>query len=174
MFDTMFLTKVTGGFCGAFLVFLLGGWAAEGIYASGEQEEGEQAYVIEVATPDGAAPVEAVAEGPPFADLLAAADPVAGEATFGRSCGGCHKIQQGVNGTGPSLYGVVGRPVQAITDFDYSGALIAVNDVWSADQLNSFITNPKEYAPGTKMTYNGMRSAEDRAAVIAYLATIGG
>ena len=174
MFDTMFLTKVTGGFCGAFLVFLLGGWAAEGIYAGGGHGEGEQAYVIEVASAEGAAVEEAVEEGPPFADLLAAADPAAGEATFGRACGGCHKVEDGVNGTGPSLYGIVGRPVQAIADFDYSGALIAVNDVWSADHLNTFITNPKEYAPGTKMTYTGMRSAEDRADVIAYLATIGG
>lgn len=172
MFDTMFWTKVTGGFCGAFLVFLLGGWAAESIYASGEH--GEQAYVIEVASAEGAAPAEALVEGPPFADLLAAADPAAGEATFGRACGGCHKIEDGVNGTGPHLYGVVGRPVQAVADFGYSGALIAVNDVWSADHLNTFITNPKGYAPGTKMTYNGMRSAEDRADVIAYLATIGG
>ena len=174
MFDTMFWTKVTGGFCGAFLVFLLGGWAAEAIYTKGEQAEGEQAYVVEVAAPEGAAPAEAVAEGPPFADLLAAADPAAGEATFGRACGGCHKVAEGVNGTGPSLYGVVGRPVQAIADFSYSGALIAVNDVWSADHINTFITNPKEYAPGTKMTYTGMRSAEDRADVIAYLSTFGG
>ena len=174
MFDTMFWTKVTGGFCGAFLVFLLGGWAAESIYASGGHGEGEQAYVIEVASADGAAPAEAEVEGPAFADLLAAADPAAGEATFGRACGGCHKIEDGVNGTGPHLYGVVGRPVQAIADFSYSGALIAVNDVWSADHLNSFITNPKEYAPGTKMSYPGMRSATDRADLIAYLATIGG
>ena len=174
MFDTMFWTKVTGGVCGSFLVFLLGGWAAEGIYASGEHGEGEQAYVIEVAAPEDAAPAEAVEEGPPFEELLAAADPAAGEATFGRACGGCHKVADGVNGSGPTLYGVVGRPVQAIADFSYSGALIAVNDVWSADHINLFITNPKEYAPGTKMSYPGMRSPEDRADVIAYLATIGG
>lgn len=174
MFDTMFWTKVTGGFCGAFLVFLLGGWASEAIYASSEHGEGEQAYVIEVATAESAAPAVVADAGPPFADLLAAADPAAGEATFGRACGGCHKVADGVNGTGPTLYGIVGRPVQAIADFSYSGALIAVNDVWSADHINTFITNPKEYAPGTKMTYTGMRSPEDRADVIAYLATVGG
>ncbi len=172
MFDTMFWTKVTGGICGSFLVFLLGGWAAESIYAKGEHGVEGQAYVIEVAAaaPTDAAPADA---GPPFADLYAAADPVAGEGTF-RACAACHKVEQGVNATGPSLYGVVGRPVQAIADFAYSGALIAVNDVWTPEHINSFITNPKAYAPGTKMTYPGMRSAQDRANVIAYLATIGG
>ena len=173
MFDTMTWTKIVGGVCGAFLVFLLGGWAAESIYVAAEHGEGEQAYVIEVASTEEA-PGEVVDAGPPFEELYAVADAAAGGATFGRACGGCHKVEDGVNGTGPSLYGVVGRPVQAIADFDYSGALIAVNDVWSADHINQFITNPKEYAPGTKMTYNGMRSAEDRANVIAYLASIGG
>jgi cytochrome c len=173
MFDTMTWTKIVGGVCGAFLVFLLGGWAAETIYVAGEHGEGEQAYVIEVASEESATE-EVVEEGPPFEELYAVADAAAGETTFGRACGGCHKVEDGVNGTGPSLYGIVDRPVQAIADFDYSGALIAVNDVWSPDHINQFITNPKVYAPGTKMTYTGMRSAEDRANVIAYLASVGG
>ena len=172
MFDTMFWTKVTGGFCGAFLVFLLGGWTAELIYADGEHGVEEQAYVVAVASTDEA-PAAVAEEGPSFEELYAAADPVAGEAAF-RACSSCHKVEEGVNATGPSLYGIVGRPVQAIADFAYSGALIAVNDVWTPEHINSFITNPKSYAPGTKMTYPGMRSAQDRANVIAYLATIGG
>ncbi len=171
MFDTMFWTKVTGGFCGAFLVYLLGGWAAELIYSPGHGEH-EQAYVIEVASAD-AAPAEAEAEGPPFADLYAAADPVAGEAAF-RACSSCHKVEEGQNATGPSLHGVVGRPVDSVADFDYSGALELVADVWTPEHINSLITNPKVFAPGTKMTYPGMRSAQDRANVIAYLATLGG
>ena len=51
MFDTMTMTKAVGGFCGTFLVFLLGGWAAEEIYHSGGGGHGdhhEQAYVIPV------------------------------------------------------------------------------------------------------------------------------
>ncbi len=172
MFDTMIWTKIVGGFCGAFLVFLLGGWAAQTIYGA-EHGDHEQAYVIEVES-DEVASGEVVEEGPPFADLLAVADAAAGEDTFGRACGGCHKIADGVNGTGPHLYGVVNRPVQAVADFDYSGALIAVNDVWTPESINAFITDPGSYADGTKMAYNGMRSAEDRANVVAYLATIGG
>ena len=173
MFDTMIWTKIVGGVCGAFLVFLLGGWASESIYVTAEHGEGEQAYVIEVASA-AETPGEVVDAGPPFEELYAVADAAAGEATFGRACGGCHKLEDGVNGTGPSLYGVVGRPVDSIADFAYSGALELVTDVWTPEHINMLITNPKEYAPGTKMTYTGMRNAQDRANVIAYLASIGG
>jgi cytochrome c len=49
MFDTMTLTKIVGGACGALLIFLLGSWGAEialGTY--GEHDAEHQAYVIPV------------------------------------------------------------------------------------------------------------------------------
>jgi cytochrome c len=180
MFDTMTITKALGGFCGALLVFMLGGWAAEGIYSrghgashGGEYGEVVQAYIIEVegaATEAGAEPVE---EGPSFEELFAVADPVAGESAF-RACAGCHAVEAGKNGTGPYLHGVVGRAVETAVGFEYDGALIAVNDIWTPEQLDLFLADPQGYAPGTKMSYSGMRKAEDRANVIAYLATLGG
>lgn len=42
-------------------------------------------------------------------------------------------------------------------------------EVWDAETLNAFLTKPREYAPGTKMAFNGLRKEEDRANVIAYL-----
>jgi len=168
MFDTMTLTKLVGGFCGAFLIFLLGGWAAELIYEA-EEDHAEQAYIIDV--PEGGADEE-VEEGPPFEEFYAMADPDAGQTAF-RSCQGCHAVEPGVNGTGPSLYGVVGRPVDSIPDFNYSGALEEVAEVWTAENINAFITNPRGYAPGTAMSYNGMRDAQDRANLIAWLETQG-
>ncbi len=175
MFDTMFWTKITGGFCGAFLVFLLGGWAAEGIYASGQgghDEEHVPGYHIEVAGAEPEVSAEPVEEGPPFAELLAVADIAAGEDSFGRACGGCHKVEQGVNGTGPTLHGVVGREVDSVADFAYSGALELVVQVWTPDEINQFITNPAAYADGTKMSYRGMRDGQDRANIIAYLDSV--
>ncbi len=173
MFDTMTITKALGGFCGAFLVFLLGGWAAEAIVNGGGQgghEELERAYSVEVPEVAGAEDAAPVEEGPPFEELFAAADPAAGENAF-RACQSCHALEEGVNGTGPSLHGVVGRAVESVPGFDYDGALIAVNDVWTPEEINAFITKPADYAPGTKMTYPGMRDAVDRANLIAYLAT---
>ncbi len=173
MFDTMTLTKIVGGFCGAFLVFLLGSWAAESIYhigGEGHGEHAEQAYVID--TGDAGHDEEAVA-GPSFPELLAAADVGRGERVFGK-CKACHKVEEGVNATGPSLYGVVGRPVDAVDGFGYSGALEAVAETWDPETLFHFLENPKAFAPGTKMTFSGLRKPEDRANVIAYLDSLDG
>ena len=173
MFDTMTLTKVVGGVCSTFLVFLLGGWVAEAIYVGGEgHAEGENsAYLIEVPEAGGgeAAPVE---EAVPFDVAFAAADASAGEAVF-RNCRSCHALD-GANGVGPHLNGVVGRPVDSIGDYAYSGALEQVADVWSEENLYNFLAAPQEYAPGAKMTYSGLAKPEDRANLIAYLATTSG
>lgn len=183
MFDTMTMTKVVGGFCGTLLVFLLGGWVAETIYAApeahaSEGEEGEvhQAYVIPVE--DGGegggeaqgSPEELAAE---FEAVFASADAAAGEGEF-RPCASCHSLEPGDNRTGPTLAGVVGRPVDAVEGFDYSGALEEVAEVWDPQHLNLFLTDPQGYAPGTKMNFRGIRDVEDRANLIAYLSTISG
>ncbi len=172
MFDTMTMTKTLGAFCGALLVFLLGGWAATSIYSSGAgggHGEQQQAYTIPVEDAE-AGPATPVDTGPPFAELYAAADPAAGEAVF-RNCRSCHALEQGKNGTGPSLYGVVGRPIDSIADYSYSGALLQIGTEWTPENIDHFLTNPKVAAPGTKMTYNGLAKPEDRANLIAYLAT---
>lgn len=173
MFDTMTMTKVMGGVCGTFLVFLLGKFAAEEIYHSGggHGDHHEAGYVIDV--PEAGAAGAEVDEGPAFEEVFAMADAAAGEGQW-RSCSACHSVEAGANGVGPTLFGVVGRDVASIDGFGYSGNLISVNDVWTPEELNKFLESPRNYAPGTAMGYNGMRKIEDRANLIAYLATIGG
>lgn len=171
MFDTMTMTKLLGGFCGAFLVFLLGGFAAEFIYhepKSHGKDDHHQAYTIDT----GVEEVEEVAEVP-FAEVYAVADASAGEKLW-RQCAACHKLEAGANGTGPYLLGIVGRDVGAADGYGYSGNLVAVADVWTPENLNGFLENPKGYAPGTKMAYKGMPKIEDRASLIAWLEGQGG
>jgi cytochrome c len=172
MFDTMTITKAVGAGCGALLIFLFGSWAADSIYGTPEHhgdEEHAQAYAVEVAEAEPAEG-EAAEEGPPFAEVYAAADAAAGEKVFGK-CKTCHKID-GVNGTGPHLNGVVDKAKAASEGFGYSDALLAMaSDVWSPENLNAFLTNPKGYMPGTKMNFAGLPKAQDRANLIAYLAT---
>lgn len=173
MFDTMTFTKIIGGFCGALLVFLLGGWAAEALYHTGGghgEDHAAQGYVIEVEEDDSGADAEVEIA---FADVMATADAGQGERVFGK-CRACHKLDDGANGTGPYLYGIVGRAVGAADGFGYSGSLVAVADVWSPENLNAFLENPRGYAPGTTMSFSGLRDVEDRANLIAYLSTIGG
>lgn len=171
MFDTMTMTKILGGFCGALLVFLLGGWAAESIYygAGGHGDEHAQGYAIEVASAE-AGDVE---EGPSFEEAFAMADAAAGERVF-RKCASCHALEEGDNRTGPHLYGIVNRGVDAVDGFAYSGALAEVAAVWDPASLNGFLENPKKYAPGTAMSFSGLPKIGDRANLIAYLATNGG
>lgn len=172
MFDTMTITKAGAALCGSLLVFLLGAWAADELYSTGGghgKGEHAQAYSIDTGEED----VAEVEEEVPFEVILASADPGKGERVFGK-CRACHKLEQGANGTGPYLYGVVGRAVDAADGFGYSGALEEVADVWTPENLNGFLENPRSYAPGTTMGFAGLPKVEDRANLIAYLATIGG
>ncbi|EAQ22890.1 c-type cytochrome [Roseovarius sp. 217] len=169
MFDTMTMTKTAGALCGALLVFLLGNWAAESIYSmgGGHGEDHAQGYVID--TGEDEASEEAADEGPSIGELMAAADPANGEGLF-RNCAACHAVADGENKVGPHLYGVVGRDVGSVASYgSYSGSLTEVAQVWTPVELNAFLENPKSYAPGTTMGYAGMRKAEDRADLIAYL-----
>ena len=168
MFDTMTFTKVVGALCGSLLIFLLGGWAAEIIYhtGGGHGDGHEQAYVIDTGEEEGG---EAEAEaGPSFAELFVAADAGKGERVFNK-CKACHQLEEGANGVGPYLHGVVGRDVAAANGFGYSGSLKAVVDVWTPQELSQFLENPAGYAPGTTMGFAGVKDMEDRANLIAYL-----
>ncbi len=151
-----------------------GGWGAELIYhgggGHGKGEDHVQGYVIEVETGD-----EPVEEEPEidFMEVMASADAAKGEGVFNK-CKACHKLEDGANGTGPYLLGIVGREVGAADGYGYSGNLVAVADVWTPENLNGFLANPKAYAPGTKMAYKGMPKIEDRANLIAWLEGQGG
>lgn len=170
MFDTMTMTKIVGGLCGTFLVFLLGGFVGELIYHEPKHkgEDHHQAYTIDT----GVEEVEEVAEVP-FEEVFASADAGAGERLF-RQCQACHKLDDGANGTGPHLYQIVDRSVASAEGYSYSGNLIAVADVWTPEALSGFLENPSGYAPGTKMSYKGMPKVEDRANLIAWLQSVGG
>ncbi|WP_425101157.1 c-type cytochrome [Tropicibacter sp. S64] len=101
-------------------------------------------------------------------------DPDAGEKVF-RKCKACHAIGEGAeNKVGPELNGIVGRQVGHEPDFSYSDAMKAKGadgTVWDAESLMAFLEKPKDYVPGTKMAFAGLRKEEERADVVAYLAT---
>ena len=170
MFDTMTMTKAIGGLCGTLLIFLLGAWLSEEIYhRGGNGKDHQQAYVIEVEDAGGEA--EEVVEEEPFSVVFASASAEDGESLW-RGCRSCHALEPGQHGTGPALAGVVNRPVQFYDDFNYSGTLIEAAEVWTPEELNAFLENPRGYAPGTAMSYYGMRDVEDRANLIAYLDSV--
>lgn len=168
MMDTMTLTKTVASLCGALLLLLLIGWWGDGLYHTGVPYGTEQAYAIDTGEAEGGE--EEVAEAVPFAEIYAAADPAGGERLF-RACSSCHSLEAGDNGTGPYLYNVVGRPKGEAQGFGYSDAMASQEGEWTPENLSAFIENPRSYTPGTSMSYNGMRDVEQRADLIAYLAT---
>ena len=98
-------------------------------------------------------------------------DPVAGEAKFAQ-CRPCHAIAKDApNLTGPNLYGVFGRKAAQVAGFEFSDDLKAAKLTLDAPTLDKWIENPKALAPQTKMTFAGLKAAQDRYDVIAFLAT---
>lgn len=165
MFDTMVITKAVAGLCMALLFFLVGKWVADEIYLP--HGPAPQAYVIDLGVEEVAAD-EGPAEEIDVMALYAEADATAGEGLW-RNCRACHALEEGRHGTGPSLYGVVGRAIDAIDGFNYSGALLQLGEIWTVEALNTFLESPRSAAPGTTMGYAGMRNLQDRLNLIAYL-----
>ena len=176
MFNTMTVTKTAGALIGSLLFLLLASWFASSLYHVGpghvaEGEEVPQAYRIAVAgAEDDADAEEAADEGPDLATLLASADTAAGEKAFGK-CRACHKVD-GSNGVGPHLDGVVNRDKASVEGFNYSNAALEQEGAWAPENIDAFITNPKAYMPGTKMTFAGIKNPVERANLIAYLETL--
>ena len=87
-----------------------------------------------------------------------------------KKCLSCHSIaKEGKNKIGPKLFGVLGRQAGSISDYKYSKAMAAYGKDWSFEELNGFLTKPKDWIKGTKMSFAGLKNAKDRAAVILYL-----
>jgi cytochrome c len=100
---------------------------------------------------------------------FAAGDPAKGEALFTK-CASCHTITSGgANGIGPNLYGVMGKKHAHMAGFSYSDGMVAMPGVWDWEAMDKWLTSPKKYVAGTKMSFAGLSKSEDRADVIAYV-----
>jgi cytochrome c len=96
-----------------------------------------------------------------------AGDPEAGAEVYRNVCKECHG-----GSVAPPLRGVVGRHIASGPDFDYSDALLAKKDlIWSKENLDTFLSSPQDFAPGTDMKKKDL-TAQNRADVIAYLASL--
>jgi cytochrome c len=135
------------------------------------EELAKPAYPIEgVAETASAGPAKpAVIE--PVGPLLAKADVDHG-ATIARQCMACHNFAKGgPNMVGPNLWGVLGGPHDHKADYSYSDAMKAQKGDWTYEAVNQFIAHPQVDIPGTKMGFAGLKKAQDRADVIAWLRT---
>jgi cytochrome c len=120
--------------------------------------------------PGGEKPAgEAAAGGSEVIALLATADPKQGEADAAL-CKVCHTFDKGGAAlVGPNLYDVIGRKIASVDGFNYTPALKAHEGAWTYELLDTWITNPQAFAPGTMMVFPGIPDAKKRANVIAFL-----
>lgn len=118
---------------------------------------------------------EASASQPVSLDLVGAdgarlsGDPVAGGRLYRALCQSCHAMTPGLNGTGPSLHGVVGRAAGAVPGFAYSQANRSSGLVWTHETLFAYLERPQGVMPGTTMVFSGVSQPQRRADLIAYL-----
>lgn len=116
-----------------------------------------------------AEPEQAEPEQPSLAELLAAGSASRGESAF-RKCQACHVAAEGApHRIGPNLWDVVGGSIPHTSDFSYSSAMQEHDGTWDYQTLDRFLANPAKEVPGTKMTFAGIRDAQERANVILYL-----
>jgi cytochrome c len=153
---------ILAGFASALGLSIVGGmW----LHSEAPEKPGYPIQGVEESSGgDAAAAVE------PIANRLAKADTAKGAETF-KKCQTCHTINQGgPNGQGPNLYGTVGEAIaQGKNGYAFSDALKAIGGDWTFDKLDDWLTSPRKFAPGTKMTFAGLSDPQDRANVIAYL-----
>ena len=107
----------------------------------------------------------------PTTAALAEGDAEKGEAVF-KKCKACHVVDEAKNRVGPHLVNIVGRKTASVEGYKYSDAMAAKGAegvVWDEANLDAYLAKPKDFVPGTKMTFAGLSKPEDRADVIAYL-----
>lgn len=169
--------KYAGALLAAGLIALLTGKVTEFLYEGGphhpgaehEEARGYKIDVVETAEGgEGAAPT-----GPgDLGALYATADVAAGEKYVETKCTVCHDVSKGgANKVGPHLWGVMNRTVASVGDFSYSAGMKAHGGKWDFEALNKFLWRPSATVPGTMMSFAGISKDQDRANVIAYLAT---
>lgn len=143
------------------------------VSACGESPASQDAST-ETETAEAEAPEPAAEEAPAadvaFADLTG--DASAGETVFAQ-CRTCHLLEEGKNGVGPSLYNIIGRASGSIEGFNYSDANASSGVTWTEEVMFEYLEAPREFMPGTRMAFPGLKDAQDRADVIAYLQTNG-
>jgi cytochrome c len=171
--DSFELNKMIGAFLAVVFVVFSVSLVSDSIFATHSPET--PGYAIEVPEEVSAVTADAADAGPSVIELLASADPSAGESVF-RRCASCHTVEEGgANRVGPNLWDIVNRPVASKEGFSYSAGMRAYAEggtQWEYENLIAFLHDPRGYVSGTTMAFAGIRNPQEEANLIAYLRTL--
>lgn len=169
--DSFEFNKIAGAVLASLLVILgVGMFLAPALYHAEAPEQ--QAYIVEGVEEEGAGAGAAAEPEPelPIEALIAEASVDRGE-RIARRCVACHSFDQGgANKIGPNLWNIMGGSKAHLDNFNYSAAMAGFGGEWNWETMNAFLEDPQGYMPGTIMSFAGLRNAEDRAAIMTYLA----
>ncbi|HEV2651030.1 MAG TPA: cytochrome c family protein [Rhizomicrobium sp.] len=169
--DSWEWNKIAGAVLGTLIFVLVVKFATDAYFEV--EKPVKEAYhvegVVASTSAGGGAPVEEAL--PDWGTVLPKADVAGGKAVSAR-CEQCHDISKGgPNKIGPELWGIVGRQRAEEAGFSYSSAMSSDHNVWTFDKLFRYLKSPQAVVPGTKMNFAGLRSADDRINLIAFLRT---
>lgn len=170
--DSFEFNKIAGAVLGTVLLVMGLGVVADTIFSHHDLET--PGYSVEVPEDGTTTEVAAAPEEEPISILLASASADDGQ-SVAKKCAACHNfVEGGANKVGPNLWNVVNAVPAAHDGFKYSSALqeYAASNVWAYENLNSFLKAPKKYISGTSMGFAGLKKADERADLIAYLRTL--
>jgi len=168
--DSYEWNKIAGAVLGTLIFVLVVRFAAEAVFEV--QKPAKEAYhVVGVVASASTAAAPAEETLPDFGTVLKAADVTAGKTVAGK-CEQCHDISKGgPNKIGPELWDIVGRPRATEPGFSYSSAMMSDHSPWTYAALFKYLKSPQGVVPGTKMSFAGLSSANDRINLLAYLRT---
>ncbi|HEY0281596.1 MAG TPA: cytochrome c family protein [Rhizomicrobium sp.] len=167
--DSWEWNKIAGAVLGTLIFVLAVKFTAEAIFES--PLPAKPGYVVEGVIEESTTTAVAAVEEklPDFGTVLPIADLAAGKEIEAR-CQQCHDSSKGgPNKIGPNLWGVIGRPRAGHPGFDYSSAMAKNRDPWTYEMLFRYLKAPQADVPGTKMSFAGLRSAQDRINLLAYM-----
>ncbi|MGD0864517.1 MAG: cytochrome c family protein [Rhizomicrobium sp.] len=172
--DSWEWNKIIGAVLGTCLFVLVVKLASESIFEV--PPPAKPGYVVEgvqETASSGGAPAAPVEEAlPDFGTVLPTASVSDGQQVAVR-CQQCHNLDKGgPNNIGPNLWGIVGRARATHPGFDYSSAMMTSHEPWTYENLFRYLKSPATMVPGTKMSFAGLRSAQDRISLLAYLRTL--
>ena len=152
------------------LIGMISGKLAD-IFYSPDLAPKKRGYAIEVPDESTVSSTKKEEEVIDIASLMASADQLKG-AKVAKKCVSCHSFNEGgPNKVGPNLWNVINQPIAKKPDYPYSDALASIGKNWTYDEMFAFLKGPKQYAPGTKMGFAGLRKPKDIANLIAYMET---
>lgn len=175
--DSWDFNKLAGAALSALLLAFGGGTLSEIVKGGGHGDDhAKPGYELpKLASSAGGGGSAAAAEFKPAAVLAALKNASAenGQDVFKR-CTACHTPDKdGKAGTGPNLWGIVGRPVASSASFPrYSAAMKGHGGNWTFESLASYLHDPKGAVPGNQMAFAGIKSNEELADILAYLRTL--